>query len=176
MTDHKNDDVEAKVYVYPRVLIENIANKLVAKGESMGVVESCSGGLMAEYLTRLPGSSAFFSGGLVTYATRLKVDLLSIDMAYIDKYGVVSREVVEAMATSGSRVLNTDYCIAVTGLAGPEGDANLPHLKVGTVYLACFDRKHNKLNSFKVELVGSRCHVRHEACLHILKYLNTIIS
>lgn len=102
--------------------------------------ESLTGGLIAKYITDIPGASAVFWGGLVTYSEQAKHHLLKVSMETLKRFGAVSIETATAMAkgalsiaseASGSRC----YALAVTGLAGPSGgSANLP---VGTVYIAC---------------------------------------
>ena len=100
----------------------------------MATAESCTGGLVAERMTRVAGSSAWFVGSAVTYADRLKVDLLGVDRQLIESRGAVSREVAEAMSKGVRRRLGSDYGLAVTGIAGPSGGSQ--EKPVGTVHIA----------------------------------------
>lgn len=111
-----------------------IGRQLVKLGKTLSVAESCTGGKLAETFTANPGASAYFSGGLVTYKTQSKIEVLGVSKDLINEYSVVSKEVVEAMAQNCLNLYNTDYAIATTGNAGPtKGDANT---EVGTVFIA----------------------------------------
>ena len=112
----------------------NIGNMLLNKGLSVGVAESCTGGTIAHFFTQNPGSSAYFKGGIVAYSNDLKIKLLGISPEIISENGAVSREVVEAMAIGVRELLETDYSIATTGIAGPGGGT--PEKPVGTVWIA----------------------------------------
>ncbi|WP_461533014.1 competence/damage-inducible protein A [Sinomicrobium sp.] len=106
---------------------------LTEKGNTLALAESCTGGRIAAQLTSVPGASAYFKGGIVSYATELKKDILGIPSSLIDKYSVVSEEVACAMAKSIRKLLKTDYALATTGNAGPskgESDA-----AVGTAFI-----------------------------------------
>jgi len=104
---------------------------------SVSVAESCTGGNIAHFFTVNPGSSAYFKGGIVAYSNELKVKLLGIDSKIITEKGAVSKEVVEAMAVAACQILNTDYAIATSGIAGPDGGT--PEKPVGTVWIAIAD-------------------------------------
>jgi len=111
-----------------------IGNKLKQLNKTLAVAESCTGGKLAQQITKDKGVSAFFKGGVVSYATTSKVDVLKIDQSLIEKHSVVSHEVVEAMAQKTRVLFDTDYAIATTGNAGPEkGDSKA---EIGTVYIA----------------------------------------
>ncbi len=114
--------------------IEHVVAKLfVDKGKSLAVAESCTGGQIAAAITAIPGASAYFKGGMVTYATQSKVKLLKIDQKLIDEHSVVSAPVVEAMVLAVQRWYKSDYAISTTGNAGPsKGDSDA---EVGTVYI-----------------------------------------
>ena len=111
-----------------------LGKQLVKLGKTLSVAESCTGGKIAESITANAGASAYFKGGLVTYATQSKIDVLSVPKSSIDDYSVVSAQVAEAMAKNALQLFNSDYAIATTGNAGPEkGDSNVD---VGTVFIA----------------------------------------
>ncbi len=115
--------------------LESVVGELLgAAGRTVATAESCTGGLVAERLTRVAGSSGWFVGSAVTYADRLKVALLGVDTELIARHGAVSRPVAEAMAVGVRERLGSDFGLAVTGIAGPGGgSAEKP---VGTVHLA----------------------------------------
>jgi len=108
------------------------------RGQSVGTVESCTGGLIAEMLTAVPGSSDAFMGGLVTYTNRLKHNLTDVPEQVFATVGAVSAECATAMAEGGRRTLGTDHTLAVTGIAGPDGGTEAK--PVGTVYIALASR------------------------------------
>lgn len=116
-----------------------IANQLTKLGKTLAIAESCTGGRIAEQFTLNPGASAYFKGGVVTYATQSKIDVLGVSKTVIDTHSVVSSEVVESMAQNVLRLFQSDYAIATTGNAGPtKGDADA---EVGTVYIAIATKK-----------------------------------
>ena len=115
-------------------LEEQLLHRFVARGETLAVAESCTGGEIAARLTKFPGASGFFKGGVVAYHTQSKVDLLKVDPQLIEKHQVVSEEVATAMALGVQAQYNTSYAVATTGNAGPKkGEADAP---VGTVCMA----------------------------------------
>ena len=115
--------------------IEVVVGKILAKqNKTLATAESCTGGKIAEVLTAVSGSSRYFKGGVVSYATEAKINVLGISKDLIDEYSVVSSEVVSAMALSIKKMMNSDYAIATTGNAGPlKGDSDA---ELGTVFIA----------------------------------------
>lgn len=106
---------------------------LLEKGSSFATAESCTGGNMAHRITLIPGSSDVFKGAAVTYATESKTNVIGVPEQVISEYGVVSKQVVEAMAEGVRRVYGADYGLASTGVAGPGGGTE--ETPVGTVWL-----------------------------------------
>lgn len=115
-------------------LDKRIGELLVLKGKTLSLAESCTGGAIAQEITQHAGSSAFYRGSIVPYATELKTSILGIDAAIIEKHNVVSLEVAEAMATHATRLFQSDYAIATTGIAGPTKGDGVD--EVGTVCIA----------------------------------------
>jgi nicotinamide-nucleotide amidase len=115
--------------------LEQVTGQLLKHyGLTVSTAESCTGGTIASLLTSIPGSSAYFRGSVVAYANDIKEKLLHVNPQSIATYGAVSREVVEKMAIEARKVFTTDYSVAVSGIAGPEGGtAEKP---VGTVWIA----------------------------------------
>jgi nicotinamide-nucleotide amidase len=103
-------------------LVRRLAARLAATGQTLGTAESCTGGLLAAAITDLPGSSAFFSGGLVPYTNALKHQLLGVPEDVLAAKGAVSAEVAIAMAQGARERLRTDLALSVTGIAGPAAD------------------------------------------------------
>ena len=111
-----------------------IGKTLKERGMTVGVAESCTGGFLASLFTQLPGASEYFYGGVVSYDNSVKMNVLGVSKEVLDTYGAVSRECAEQMAAGARRVLGTDYAIATTGIAGPDGGtAEKP---AGTVWIA----------------------------------------
>ena len=106
---------------------------LKEKGLTLGTAESCTGGLIAKYMTDLPGSSAVFRGGIVSYTDGVKAGLLGVPQKMLDEYGAVSPQVAEAMARGARAALGCDIAVSATGIAGPDSDDR--GNPVGLVYL-----------------------------------------
>ncbi len=120
-------------YEEDETIEKRIGSLLERKGMTVAVAESCTGGKIAQSFTANAGSSAYFKGGVVTYATQSKVDILGVDPKIIQKYSVTSAEVVEAMAVKAKEKFNTEYAISTTGNAGPtKGDGDV---EVGAVFI-----------------------------------------
>lgn len=98
---------------------QKIVDEFIEQNLTVSTVESCTGGLLAGEITKIPGASKLFLGGLVTYSNELKNKLLNIDIETINKYTAVSPQVATLMAENGRKLMQTDFCIAVTGYAGP---------------------------------------------------------
>ena len=98
---------------------EQVAGLL--RGRRVGLAESCSGGLLAARLTRLPGASEYVAGSVVAYSNQAKSDLLGVDPELIERHGAVSPEVAEAMADGALERFDADTAVSITGIAGPEG-------------------------------------------------------
>lgn len=132
-------EIEARKLLAPYVwgadddTFETILGRdLAAQGLKLAVMESCTGGLLSETITSVPGSSAYFLGGIVSYATEVKV-LMGVDAGTIEQHGVVSPETAAAMAAAVRGQLGADIGIGVTGVAGPAEQDGVP---VGTVHIA----------------------------------------
>ncbi len=115
--------------------IETVIGKLLSKqSKTVSTAESCTGGRIASLLSSVPGSSGYFKGSVVSYATEAKVNVLGIPQNLIDQFSVVSAEVASAMALSVKDLLKTDYALATTGNAGPsKGDSDA---EIGAVFIA----------------------------------------
>lgn len=110
-----------------------VVARLVELGQTVACAESVTGGLVIARLVDTPGASAVVRGGVVTYATDLKARLLGVDPAMLARRGAVDPEVARQMATGVCRVIDADWGVATTGVAGPDPQDGMP---VGTVYVA----------------------------------------
>ncbi|WP_298731436.1 competence/damage-inducible protein A [uncultured Subdoligranulum sp.] len=156
-------DVPALEYTVVRVLRE--------RGLHAATAESCTGGMIAERLTNVPGSSEVFGFGFVTYAEAAKQKLLGVDPALIETYNVVSGPVAVAMAFGAAKVSGAELAVGITGIAGPGGA--LPGKPVGTVYLAGADTRTGQGWLLRLTLGGyhDRGIIRTRAALYALDLL-----
>lgn len=115
-------------------LAQRVLELLTQRGETLTTAESCTGGLIASLLTRIPGSSAAFQAGFVTYANHIKRDILDVSEDSLERWGAVSEAVVLEMARGALHKSGANYAIAVSGIAGPDGGSD--DKPVGTVWLA----------------------------------------
>ncbi len=123
------------IYGYDDVLLEEVVGKLLReKGKTVSTAESCTGGYVAHLITSISGSSDYFEGAVVSYANRVKIEMLGVLSDTLEQHGAVSREVVLQMAEGARHRLKTDYALAVSGIAGPSGGT--PEKPVGTVWIA----------------------------------------
>jgi nicotinamide-nucleotide amidase len=111
-----------------------IGHILTERGKTIGTAESCTGGKLAALLNKHSGSSAFYKGSVVAYSNEVKENVLKVHRESLERYGAVSEQVVEQMACGAKKILNTDYAIATSGVAGPTGGT--PEKPVGTVWIA----------------------------------------
>ena len=115
-------DIEEYIWGTDDDTIEEVAgNLLLTRGKKLAVAESCTGGWIGESVTRLPGSSGFFLGGVIVYSDEMKVKQLGVPRSLLKKYGAVSRQVAVAMARSVRKKFGADYSVSATGIAGPGG-------------------------------------------------------
>lgn len=115
-------------------LARSIVKKLAETAQTVGTAESCTGGGIAAALTSISGSSAVVRGGIVSYATEVKHDLLHVKSDTLHRHDVVSEPVVVEMAQGALKALKADYAVSTSGVAGPTGGT--PEIPVGTVWMA----------------------------------------
>jgi PncC family amidohydrolase len=107
-------------------LAQQLGERLRRSGRSLAVAESCTGGLLGSAVTDVPGSSAYFLGGVISYADRVKVDQLGVSDAVLRRYGAVSEEAAAAMASGVRQLLKADIGVSITGVAGPDAEGSKP--------------------------------------------------
>lgn len=110
-----------------------IGNLLRTRGWTLATAESCTGGLIADRITNIPGSSDYFMGGIVAYANAVKIQTLGVPSKTIERYGAVSQETVLEMARGVRAALRVDIAVSVSGIAGPGG--GLPGKPIGTTWV-----------------------------------------
>lgn len=143
------------------------------RGRRLGLAESCSGGLLAARLTSLPGASAYFAGGVVTYSDEAKAELLGVDPGLIEAHGAVSPQVAEAMSAGALRRFGADVAVSITGIAGPGGGSE--EKPVGYV---CFHARLASGESIAREPVipGGRDDIRERSALVAMHLLRTLLG
>jgi len=139
--------VENVVMAEEDIAIEQSAlNYMGSKGLTLSVAESCTGGYISHLFTQHAGASKVFAGGAVTYSNELKQNVLGVHPETLLKYGAVSEETATEMVQGALKNFKTDYAIAVTGVAGPDGGT--PEKPVGTVWIAVASAKRNFVKKF----------------------------
>jgi nicotinamide-nucleotide amidase len=123
------------IYGYENESMESVVSGLLkTKKQTLSIAESCTGGYIAHRITSLPGSSAIFKGSIVAYSNEVKQNLLKVPSQMLNYFGAVSEQCVKEMAISVKQILDTDYAIAISGIAGPDGGTD--EKPVGTVWIA----------------------------------------
>ena len=122
------------------ILVRQLAERFIKTSMKLVVAESCTGGSLAENLTRFPGSSSWFDCGFITYSNQSKQEILSVSSDIIEEFGAVSEEVALEMAKGALEKSPADYSVSITGIAGPKGGNK--QKPVGLVYIGV--KKGNK--------------------------------
>lgn len=152
---------------YPS-LAEAVHNLLLQSSASLSIAESCTGGMLCSQLVEFSGSSRYLQQGLVTYSDNAKQKLLNIDPALLTRHGAVSIETAQAMAQNVRQLLNSDFGLAVTGIAGPEGGSDEKPL--GTVVIALASKTQCWIQTLQLSK-RSRSQVRTMSCAVALDML-----
>jgi nicotinamide-nucleotide amidase len=155
-------------------LAQDIVNLLCRKGLTLGVVESATGGLISHMVTNVPGSSKCYLGSVISYSNQAKIMIVSVSEDSINRYGAVSPQVAEEMARGGRRVLNTDICVADTGIAGPTGST--PEKPVGLFYIGLSheDRTSSRRHIFTGNREENKHHAAEAALSWVKEYLESL--
>lgn len=153
-------------------LAEILGKELMKKGLTMASAESCTGGNIAHEITRIPGSSNYFKGSVVSYSVEVKQNVLNVSKNDIGEYGVVSQPVVEQMVKGVCDALHTDCAVSTSGIAGPGGAE--PGKPVGTVWMAA--KKGDRIISQCFHFPGDRDRVINRATMEALKLLLKLLK
>ncbi len=133
-------------------IVQSIAELANKHNLKLAVAESCTGGNIAHQITLVPGSSSYFLGGLVAYDNSIKQTVLGVHQSTLEQYGAVSEQTVREMAQACLRLFNSDYSVAVSGVAGPTGGSN--EKPVGTVFIAVAN--HSQIIAKRFTFVSQR--------------------
>lgn len=146
---------------------ERLVKLLIQMGKKVSVAESCTGGLVAQRITSVAGSSACFDLGVVTYANEQKMKILGVSEENLKNYGAVSEAVALEMSKGAKKISGADFAVGITGLAGPGGaTADKP---VGLVYISICSENIHKVQKFIFS--GTREDVRYKASEEAMKLI-----
>ena len=152
-----DDALGDAVYGHDQDNLPVIIGRLLAmQKRTLATAESCTGGMIGQWLTSIAGSSAWYQGGIISYANHVKEEALTVPAAMLAAHGAVSGEVARAMAEGCRRLCRSDLAVAVTGIAGPDGGS--PEKPVGTVYIGLAGAEGARAERFL--FAGDRQHVR----------------
>jgi PncC family amidohydrolase len=151
---------------------QKIAKILTKSKETVALAESCSGGLLANRLTNIPGSSTFFKGGIITYSNKAKISLLKVPSFTIKKHGAVSSQTACSMAKNVRSLFKVNFGLAITGIAGPSGGTKLK--PVGLTFIAINTPRETAC--FKFHFKGNRLQNKKSSTDEALKLLLEFIE
>jgi nicotinamide-nucleotide amidase len=153
--------------------LEEIVGRLLFESRSvLALAESCTGGLLSQRVTSIPGSSGWFERGVITYSDKSKEDLLGVSRETLSCYGAVSSQTAEEMADGVKRLAGTGYSLAITGIAGPSGGTS--QKPVGTVYIALSTPERTVVEQFR--FVGTRYMIQALAAETALDWLRRYLN
>jgi nicotinamide-nucleotide amidase len=153
-------------------ILADLHSRLVRLDCRIGVVESCTGGLLGSLLTSLAGSSAYFQGGWLTYSKEAKIQLAGVSPETLELYGAVSLETAEEMAQGGRGRLNLSHCLSITGIAGPGGATEEKPLGMVCFGLAIKDGHQSSVLTEMEVFSGNRQEIRMKSAYYALYLLH----
>ncbi len=152
---------------------QQLTEMFLKTSSKLVTAESCTGGGLAEILTRIPGSSAWFERGFITYSNESKQEMLSVSPDTLEQFGAVSEETASEMAKGAVENSRADYGVAITGVAGPDGGTESK--PVGTVCFAWHKRNEGG-NTARICFDGDRLKVREQACMLAMQGLLDLLQ
>jgi nicotinamide-nucleotide amidase len=153
-------------------LAQELGHILQAKGLTIAIAESCTGGGICQLLTEIAGSSQWFERGFITYSNNSKVQMLGVKTQTIELYGAVSQQTAIEMAEGALKNSEADYVVSVTGIAGPEGGTL--EKPVGTVFIALQNK--TEMICYQKYFSGTRHEIRQKTIKFSLESLQTQIE
>lgn len=152
--------------------MEQVIGRLLQEsGKTLSVAESCTSGMLGMHITRVPGSSAYFKGGILCYSNEAKTELCGVDPCLIQRHGAVSAEVAEALAAGARNALHSSIGLSITGIAGPGGGSD--EKPVGLVYVGMSDG--NRTISRHRIMPGDRESIRERSTYLALSWLRRLL-
>ncbi len=158
--------------VRQETLEEVIGKSLRERNETLSIAESCTGGLLGAKIVSTPGASSYFKGGVISYSNEIKKKLVGVQQKTLDEHGAVSKETVCEMANGVRESFQSDWGVAITGIAGPEGGT--PEKPVGQVWIAV-SNKDGSVYPFKAQMPGNRDSIRERSCVYALDQLRRLL-
>ncbi|MFN8355958.1 MAG: competence/damage-inducible protein A [Spirosomataceae bacterium] len=160
--------IQPFVYGYEQEELEEVIGKLLKeKGQTLAIAESCTGGHLSQLITRIPGCSAYYQGGVISYSNEVKHRELGVSLATLTEFGAVSEQTIIQMAEGVRNHFGTDYGLATSGIAGPDGGT--PDKPVGMVWIAVASA--SRTITRKLQLGGFREQIIHLSALAVLNLL-----
>lgn len=153
-------------------LVEVVAKALIEREISISIAESCTGGLLAGRLTAVPGISKCFHAGYITYSNEAKMKMLGVGQDTLDLWGAVSEETAKEMVLRLREKTNSDLCVSITGIAGPDGGTE--DKPVGLVYIGLLYKEH--LTVQRIKAFGDRDRIRNYSVLSALNMIRNVIK
>ncbi|OGO31178.1 MAG: damage-inducible protein CinA [Chloroflexi bacterium RBG_16_56_11] len=153
-------------------LAVKIGELLRRQGLTLGIVESATGGLLSHLVTSVPGSSDYYQGSVTSYSNEIKIKIIGVKAATLEKYGSVSPQVAGEMAAGGRKLLDVDICLADTGIAGPGGV--MPRKPVGLFYIGLATK--DGVSSRRYEFHGDRGENQRSAAAAALGWLKECLE
>ena len=157
----------ALIYNICMNLEEKVACLLIQNRKTLAIAESCTGGLLANRLTNISGSSKFFKAGLVTYSNEAKMKCLNVARQVLQKYGAVSEQTCLSLAKNVRRLFNSDFGIGISGIAGPTGATKSK--PIGLTYIALSTK--DEIICLRCQFRGNRLQIKSQAASQALKLL-----
>ena len=151
-------------------LAASVNDALVDAGATVATAESLTGGQLAVLLTTAPGASRSYLGGVVSYATEVKTEVLGVPTSLVEEHGVVSAACARAMAEGARRLIGATYAVSTTGVAGPEPQEDKPP---GTVFVAVAGP--GGVTALSLELTGDRAAIQQRTCGEALTALAEVL-
>lgn len=150
-------------------LVADLEKLCATRGLTVGLAESCTGGLMSEMICQRPGASKYFLGAVVSYARNVKEDVLGVPKSLMQVHGEVSVPVAVEMAVGAREILKCDWSVSVTGIAGPSGGT--PEKPVGTVCFAVAGPGFVSSEGKKFKADGGRQDIQRQAAIFAFEFL-----
>jgi len=139
--------IPSYIYGYDNDTLEAVVGRMLWEhGKTLSLAESCTGGAIGRMIVNVPGASRYFKGGVIAYSNEIKINVLGVPESVLGNFGAVSRETVCAMAEGVRKLFDTDYAVAVSGIAGPEGGTE--EKPVGTVWIAVTSKEETTAEKF----------------------------
>lgn len=155
-----NANIKNAIFGENKETLEQVVGLLLGKNKkTLATAESCTGGLLAHRITNVPGSSFYFLGGVVVYSNFLKNKILNVKKETLETYGAVSEQTVKEMCAGLREITSADYCIAISGIAGPTGGSK--EKPVGTVWICLYDGVEFEPKCFR--FLGTRLEIKEQA-------------